>query len=108
MMRYRQNHDFVHTLLALDTSVFSEIVIKWFEMIQTGLPMTALSSFVGPFRLSRAEREVLFEVYAPWAIRSARNSTYLMNVLYESHFHEDIDELRQRLSIEPFPAAETS
>jgi ubiquinone biosynthesis protein COQ4 len=31
--RYKEIHDFLHTLLNLGTSVPDEIILKWFEMI---------------------------------------------------------------------------
>ena len=33
-------------------SVPHEIAVKWYEMIQTGLPMCAMSSIVAPLRLT--------------------------------------------------------
>ena len=53
--RYKEVHDFLHTLLGYDIEVESEIAVKWFEMIQTGLPSASLASFVGPFSLSLAQ-----------------------------------------------------
>lgn len=38
--------------LCLVISVPHEIAVKWYEMIQTGLPMCVLSSFVAPVRLT--------------------------------------------------------
>eukprot|EP00117_Sycon_ciliatum_P022125 scpid86842/ scgid2598/ Ubiquinone biosynthesis protein COQ4 homolog, mitochondrial; Coenzyme Q biosynthesis protein 4 homolog len=52
MQRYREVHDFIHTLTGLPTSVYGEVVAKWFEMLQTGLPMCMLSSFFGPLQLT--------------------------------------------------------
>lgn len=48
-----QVHDFWHVLSGLPPTVVGEIALKWFEMMQTGLPVTALSAFVGPLRLTR-------------------------------------------------------
>ena len=39
-------------LIIITNSVPHEIAVKWYEMIQTGLPMCALSSFVAPIRLT--------------------------------------------------------
>lgn len=36
MTRYRQVHDFWHVLSGLETDVFGEIALKWFEFMQTG------------------------------------------------------------------------
>ncbi|TPX49926.1 hypothetical protein SeMB42_g01466 [Synchytrium endobioticum] len=92
MTRYRQIHDFWHTLLGLGISVEEELALKWFELVQTGLPVCALSSFVGPLRLNNDERERLFRTYVPWAIQCASNSRFMMNVMYEELFERDLDE----------------
>lgn len=51
LRRYRETHDFTHTLVGLPPTVLGELAVKWFELVQTGLPVTALSAFVGPLRL---------------------------------------------------------
>lgn len=38
-------------ILGVRPDIIGEVIVKWFEMIQTGLPMCALASFVGPFRV---------------------------------------------------------
>ena len=48
-------HDFLHVATELPPTVQAEIALKWFEMVQTGLPMCALSAFVGPLRLPPAQ-----------------------------------------------------
>lgn len=69
-----------------------------------GLPIAALSSTVGSLRLDPKEREILFTQYLPWAIRSSQNVTSsLMNVYYEKEFDTPLDELRERLQLEPAP-----
>jgi len=57
MTRYRETHDFLHVLLGLPTDVLSEVTVKWYEMIQTGLPMCILGALVGPIRLSASEKK---------------------------------------------------
>ena len=51
LQRYKEVHDMAHVLLGYGTTVTEEIAVKWFEMIQTELPMSALSAFVGPLNL---------------------------------------------------------
>jgi len=51
LQRYKEVHDMAHVLLVYGTSVSEEIAVKWFEMIQTELPMSALSAFVGHLNL---------------------------------------------------------
>lgn len=104
MLRYRQCHDFWHTLTGLPPTVLGELALKWLEVIQTGLPVAALSATVGSLRLSVQERRILNEVYLPWAVRVGQNAEYLLNVYYEEEFEADIDELRARLRIEKVPS----
>ncbi|XP_041099693.1 ubiquinone biosynthesis protein COQ4 homolog, mitochondrial isoform X2 [Polyodon spathula] len=52
IQRYREVHDFMHTLLGMPTNMLGEVVVKWFEMVQTGLPMCMLGAVLGPLRLS--------------------------------------------------------
>ncbi|KAL9989547.1 hypothetical protein ACROYT_G004109 [Oculina patagonica] len=103
MQRYREVHDFVHTLAGLSISVPHEIAVKWYEMIQTGLPMCALSSFVAPVRLTSRERAHLRRYYIPWAVYCGYQSKFFMNVYFEKHFEEPIHDLRQRLNFVPAP-----
>ncbi|KAM5146837.1 ubiquinone biosynthesis protein COQ4 homolog, mitochondrial isoform 2-T2 [Mantella aurantiaca] len=50
--RYREVHDLLHTLLGMPTNMLGEVVVKWFEAVQTGLPMCLLGAVFGPLRLS--------------------------------------------------------
>lgn len=109
MTRYRQIHDFWHTLTGLDDiSVETELALKWFEWVQTGLPMTMLSSLVGPLRLTSLERKRLFNIYVPWALRTAGNAKFLMNVMYEELWERDLVELRRELGITSLPPSSSS
>ncbi|KAL5036499.1 hypothetical protein BDV3_005175 [Batrachochytrium dendrobatidis] len=101
MLRYRQVHDFWHTLLDMPITVEAEIAVKWFEFMQTGLPVTFLSALVGPLRLSQHEREHLFNHYVPWAVHNGGNCSYLMNVMYEDLFELDQDVVLEHLGITP-------
>ena len=71
MLRYREVHDFVHVLTGIETSVEGELVLKWIELLQTGLPMTLLCATVGPLRLSSQSRRLLLMEWVPWAARTA-------------------------------------
>ncbi len=51
MQRYREVHDLFHTLLGMPTNMLGEIVVKWVEGIQLGLPLGILGGLVGPIRL---------------------------------------------------------
>ena len=66
-----------HVLVDLPPTVLGEIALKWLEMLQTGLPMNALSALVGPLRLPLAEKLELMRCYVPWAVvRSYITSTH--------------------------------
>ncbi|XP_041706765.1 ubiquinone biosynthesis protein COQ4 homolog, mitochondrial isoform X1 [Coregonus clupeaformis] len=52
MQRYREVHDLLHTLLGMPTNMLGEVAVKWFEAVQTGLPMCILGAVLGPLRLS--------------------------------------------------------
>ncbi|KAG9306799.1 hypothetical protein G9A89_005699 [Geosiphon pyriformis] len=99
MQRFRESHDFFHALTNLSITVESEIALKWFELAQTGLPVSLLSSLVGPLRLTSAERARLFSVYVPWAIQCGSASKFLMNVYFEEWFEKDLESMRRELGI---------
>lgn len=103
LQRYRQVHDFWHVLSGLPPTVAGELGLKWFEMVQTGLPMTALSAFFGPLRLSSEEQRVLFRYYVPWATRAAQQTPFLLAVEYEKLMEEDLTVVRDSLNFEMAP-----
>ena len=95
-----------HVLLGYGTSVSEEIAVKWFEMMQTELPMSALSAFVGPLNLVLFQRDVdqlniLMTQYLPHIMQNAKTSKMFLNVYYEKHFETPLDELRAQLQIKP-------
>lgn len=102
MQRYKENHDFLHTLLNLNIEIESELAVKWYEMVQTGIPMTALASFVGPLRLGLGANRKLFFEMLPLILRNANRSKFFMNVYFEKEFERDVDEFRDELGIIPF------
>jgi ubiquinone biosynthesis protein COQ4 len=99
-----QCHDYWHTITGLPPTVLGELGLKWLELFQTGLPIAALSSTVGSLRLDPDEREILMDLYVPWALEQSRNmTTSLLNVYYEEEFDTPLIELRERLNIQPAP-----
>lgn len=40
MLRYRQVHDFWHVICGLPPTLLGELALKWFELVQTGLPVS--------------------------------------------------------------------
>ncbi|KAJ1558314.1 Ubiquinone biosynthesis protein [Nowakowskiella sp. JEL0078] len=97
MQRYREVHDFWHVMTGFSITEESEIALKWFEMVQTGLPVASLSAFVGPLRLSMEERGRLFSEYVPWALQCGSNCKFLMNVMYEDLLEEKMDDVNRML-----------
>ncbi|KAL4939047.1 hypothetical protein BDV06DRAFT_214594 [Aspergillus oleicola] len=102
MQRYRECHDFYHAVTGLPTFVEGELALKAFEFLNTLIPMTGLS-MAASVRLKPAERERLFSLYLPWAVRSGLASKELINVYWEKVLEKDVDELRGELGIEKPP-----
>lgn len=100
MTRYRETHDLWHVLFALPPSLVGEVALKCIEAVQTGLPMCAAGAVMGVARLDRDRARQLASV-APWALRAGAACADLMCVRYEDHFAEDLQQLRQRLRIQP-------
>ncbi|KAM6110322.1 ubiquinone biosynthesis protein COQ4 homolog, mitochondrial [Pterocles gutturalis] len=104
IQRYREVHDLMHTLLGMPTNMLGEVVVKWFEAIQTGLPMCVLGAAFGPVRLSTRKLRVLATELVPWAIRSGRNASCILNVYYEQRWEQPVESLREEIGIFPPPA----
>ncbi|XP_046845378.1 ubiquinone biosynthesis protein COQ4 homolog, mitochondrial-like [Xenia sp. Carnegie-2017] len=105
MQRYREVHDFNHALLGMPTNIVGEITVKWFEMVQTRLPMCTFGSLLAPLRLKRSQQERLVNTYIPWALYAGYRARFLMNLYVEKYFEEPIDLLRKRLNIVSPPIA---
>lgn len=103
MQRYRECHDFYHVILGFPVSVSAELVVKWFELANMGLPVAFLSSFFGPLRLKADRRRRLVSTYMPWALRAGANAQPLIGVYWEKKWETNIDELRKELGIAPPP-----
>ena len=104
MQRYRECHDFYHVITGpFSVSVSAELIVKWFELANFGLPVAALSAFFGPLRLSNKARNRLIKTYVPWALRCGANAKPLIGVYWEKVWEQDIDELRRELNITPPP-----
>ena len=104
LLRYRQSHDFAHVLTGLPPTVLGELALKWLELVQTGLPLAALSGTVGSLRLGVEEQRRLWKECVPWALQH-RHLPYgsLLCVYYERQFHTPLGELRKRLGVVPAP-----
>ncbi|KAI8475649.1 MAG: ubiquinone biosynthesis protein [Monoraphidium minutum] len=101
--RAREVHDFWHVLTGCHTNVFGEIALKALEFVQTGLPMAGMAVAGAQLRLSPEDRQLLWQVYLPWAARTGLRCADLMCIYYERHFDEDLEELRHRWRVAPAP-----
>lgn len=99
MQRYRECHDFYHVLLGFPVSVSAELVVKWFELANMGLPVAFLSSVFGPLRLKSDRRRRLVSTYLPWALRSGANAKPLIGVRWEERWTMQIADLRKELGV---------
>mmetsp|Transcript_39768 Transcript_39768/g.58502 ORF Transcript_39768/g.58502 Transcript_39768/m.58502 type:complete len:267 (-) Transcript_39768:38-838(-) len=106
LLRYRQVHDLWHALFGLPPTVGGELALKWLELLQTGLPVAALSAAAGPLALAPADRALLRRVYLPWALRAhGALRAPLMCVRYEALWGEPLAAVRARLGVLPAPGA---
>lgn len=108
MQRYREVHDFLHTLLGMPTNMLGEVAVKWFEAANTGLPMCALGAVLGPLRLNTSHLQTLFTSLGPWALQNGRKARCILNVFYERRWEQSIEDLREELNIEPPPVIVTT
>nr|XP_033817020.1 ubiquinone biosynthesis protein COQ4 homolog, mitochondrial isoform X2 [Geotrypetes seraphini] len=103
IQRYREVHDLMHTLLGMPTNMLGEVVVKWFEAIQTGLPMCILGATLGPLRLNSKKLHVLATELLPWVVHCGRNSRCVLNIYYEKRWKQTLESLREELGITPPP-----
>ncbi|KAF6017881.1 COQ4 [Bugula neritina] len=103
MLRYRQMHDITHTILDMKPNMLGEVAVKWYEAIQTGLPMCIAAAIGGPFRLGPKHRRIWSTQLFPWSIKNGFNSNFMLNLYVENHWETPIEELRARLGITTAP-----
>lgn len=71
MTRYRECHDFLHSVLLCGRSVEEEIVVKMVEFHHTGLPIGALAVVGGMPHLSSEAVQRVVGAHREWAKRNA-------------------------------------
>ncbi|XP_005994402.1 ubiquinone biosynthesis protein COQ4 homolog, mitochondrial [Latimeria chalumnae] len=103
IQRYREVHDFMHTLLGMPTNMLGEVIVKWFEAAQTGLPMCILGAAFGPLRLNARRLRTLLTELVPWAVQNGRNAQCFMNFYYEKRWEQTLESLREDIGISPPP-----
>ncbi|XP_048414767.1 ubiquinone biosynthesis protein COQ4 homolog, mitochondrial [Stegostoma tigrinum] len=107
IQRYREVHDFMHTLLGMPTNILGEVAVKWFEAVQTGLPMCILGAVFGPLHLSARNIQVLVTDLIPWAVRCGRTAQCMMNFYYENRLEQSLESLREEIGILPPPTIQS-
>lgn len=98
MKRYRQIHDFIHTILGFSVTVPAELVVKWFEFAHFGFPMATLASVFGPLPLSLEEKKEVTK-FIPWAVYNGLNANQFLNVYFEERFEQDFKSLKEDLGL---------
>jgi len=102
MQRYRETHDILHTVCGIPVSVAGEVGLKWFEMVQTGLPMTTLAALFGTFKAENNKSSHLLE-YISYCAAAARTCDPFFNIYFEKCWEEDIGEFRKRIRLPELP-----
>ncbi|OAA45012.1 ubiquinone biosynthesis protein coq-4 [Metarhizium rileyi] len=102
MQRYRECHDFYHSITGLPIVREGEVALKAFEWANTLLPMPGLSMFAAA-TMKPQERRRFWSIYLPWALRNGLRSKEVINVFWEEQLERDVGELRTELGIEQPP-----
>lgn len=97
--RFRQCHDFYHSLVNMPIIIEGEITVKALEGANMGVPMAIMGSIFAPLRLKEAQRKRLREIYLPWAWKTGLSCKPLINVYWEEQLERNVDELRKELGI---------
>mmetsp|Transcript_4869 Transcript_4869/g.8060 ORF Transcript_4869/g.8060 Transcript_4869/m.8060 type:complete len:303 (-) Transcript_4869:300-1208(-) len=120
MQRYRDTHDLLHAICGVPVSVSGEVALKWYEMAQTGLPMTALAAFAGGLRAEASMRSSIFSggplysllgngppselsAYVFFCVQMASRSDFFLNIYFEECWEENIHDMRKRVGLRALP-----
>ncbi|XP_071444636.1 ubiquinone biosynthesis protein COQ4 homolog, mitochondrial-like [Hetaerina americana] len=82
-------------------SLKGEISLKWFEGIQTGLPVCMAAGLLGPLQLSHKQRKKYLNNYLPWVIKTGFEAKFFMNIYYEKRWEQPVEEILNELNIKP-------
>lgn len=99
MLRYRQTHDLYHTLFSLPPTLPHELTLKVIELTNMSLPVAALSSVFGPFRMTYKRRDMWVHDWLPWALRMGNQGRNLVGVYWEKRWEQGVGELRRELGV---------
>uniref|UniRef100_A0A0N5BR21 Ubiquinone biosynthesis protein COQ4 homolog, mitochondrial n=1 Tax=Strongyloides papillosus TaxID=174720 RepID=A0A0N5BR21_STREA len=102
MQRYRETHDFTHTILEMKPNMLGEVTVKYFEAIQLGLPMCISAAIFGGARLGPKHRQLFTTYYLPWIVETAIKCRLFIALDWESRFHLPISDIQKELGFQPF------
>ncbi|PLW13925.1 hypothetical protein PCANC_00118 [Puccinia coronata f. sp. avenae] len=105
MQRYRECHDFYHVVTGpFPVNISGEIVVKWIELANMGLPVAGLSAVFGPLRISNSQKRAdLLRTYVPWALRMGSSCKPLICVEWEKYWETPLQQLKAQLNISEPP-----
>lgn len=103
IQRYRECHDFYHSITGLPVVMEGEVAVKAFEFANLGIPMTGLAAFSEPFKLTGSAVKRLRDIYIPWALANGLRSQCLLNVYWEELLETPSEEVREKIGIEKPP-----
>ncbi|KFQ99379.1 hypothetical protein N306_14818, partial [Opisthocomus hoazin] len=101
IQRYREVHDLMHTLLGMPTNMLGLAALAWAQELSP--PVLFVPTVTSCVVCSRKLR-VLATDLVPWAIRSGRNASCILNVYYEQRWEQPVESLREEIGIFPPPA----
>lgn len=109
MTRYRQTHDFLHTLAGCGRTVDQELAIKLLEWQHTGLPLGLLAVVGGAPHLTSSQR-CNMKVYWEWARQNAprgghegRAVRFYLNVPWEAMLEKPYEVVVSYTGVIPLP-----
>lgn len=89
----------------MPVTVSSELVVKYFEFANFGLPVAAISALFGPFMLTSQQRTKLFRDHVPWALQCGASARCLIDVYWEKRWAMNVEEMKKEFGIwDPPPA----
>jgi len=93
-----------HVITQLSTSVPHEIALKIFEFTQLGLPVSCLAAVIGPLKLNSIEKNWLWDIVWPWAVRCGQNDQGgIMCAYWEEMWDWSLDEVREKIGVWAIP-----
>lgn len=110
MTRYRECHDFLHTITNCGRTVEEELAVKLLEWHHTGLPLGLLAIVGGAPHLTSAQRRRM-KLHWEWASSNAPNCVHgerqtplYLNVPWEELMGNSVEEVQNIAGIEPLDA----